>query len=86
MSLDQKDVELIEHLIYKNSDDIAISISRSFERLEERVDAMESRLYTRISEVEDRIEASRQDTADSLGEMKDSLNSLLHDSEPDELD
>ncbi|MGB7746824.1 MAG: helix-turn-helix domain-containing protein, partial [Verrucomicrobiia bacterium] len=39
MSLEQKDLELIERVIYKNGDDIAVSIGRSFERLEERIDA-----------------------------------------------
>jgi len=37
--LEQKDLELIERVIYKNGDDIAVSIGRSFERLEERIDA-----------------------------------------------
>ncbi len=71
MSLDQKDLELIERLIYKNADDVAISIARSFERLEERIDTMEARLYTRISEVEDRMESGRQDLSDSIGNVKD---------------
>ena len=49
MALDQKDLELIERVIYKNGDDIAVSIGRLFERLEERMDAMESRLYSRLA-------------------------------------
>jgi len=56
MSLDQKDLELIERIIYKNGDDIAVSIGRSFERLEERIDAAESRIYSRVAEVEDKID------------------------------
>ena len=55
MSLEQNDLELIERIVYKNSDDIAISISRSFERLEERIDAAESRIYTRLVDLEDTI-------------------------------
>ena len=47
--------EDIERLIYKSNDDIAVSIGRSFERMEERIDAMESRLYSRLSDVEDLI-------------------------------
>ena len=43
MALEQKDIELLERVIYKNSDDVAVSIARSFERLEERIDAAESR-------------------------------------------
>ena len=52
MSLEPRDLELIEHIIYKNGDDVAVSIARSFERLEERVDAMESRIYLRLAEIE----------------------------------
>jgi hypothetical protein len=37
MALDTKDLEFIERAIYKNADDIATSIARSFERLEERL-------------------------------------------------
>ncbi|MFA6294922.1 MAG: hypothetical protein WC666_00670 [Candidatus Paceibacterota bacterium] len=76
MSLDQKDLELIERLVYKNSDDIAVSIARSFERLEERIDATESRIYTRLAEIEDKVEASRQDISDSLGEVRDEVREL----------
>ncbi len=70
MALEQKDLELIERIIYKNGDDIAISISRSFERLEERLDAVESRLYSRFSEVEDNVEGARQNIVDVIGDLK----------------
>lgn len=73
MSLDQKDTELIERIVYKNSDDIAISIARSFERLEERIDGSESRIYSRLSEVEDKIEAGRQDLSDLIGEIREEV-------------
>ena len=76
MSLDQKDVELLERVIYKNGDDIAVSIGRSFERLEERIDAAESRVYSRFADVEDKIESSRQDVADEIGEVKGELREL----------
>jgi hypothetical protein len=56
MTLDPKDIELIERVIYKNGDDIAISIGRSFERLEERIDAAESRMYGRLADIEDKID------------------------------
>ena len=65
MAIDQKDLELIERVIYKNGDDIAISMGRSFERLEERIDSAESRIYGRLCEIEDKIEAMRFDVADS---------------------
>lgn len=48
-------MELLERVIYKNGDDIAVSLARSFERLEERIDAAESRIYSRLSDVEDKI-------------------------------
>lgn len=76
MSLDTKDIELIERVIYKNGDDIAVSIGRSFERLEERIDAAESRIYGRLAEVEDKIDASRQDTFDYLGQMKEEMRDM----------
>lgn len=76
MSLEQKDLELIERIIYKNSDDIAVSISRSFERLEERIDATESRLYSRLADVEDKVEASRQDISDSIGNIREEFREL----------
>jgi hypothetical protein len=56
MSLDTKDLELIERVIYKNGDDIAVSIGRSFERLEERIDSAESRIYGRLADFEDKLE------------------------------
>jgi prefoldin subunit 5 len=73
MALEQKDIEMIERVIYKNGDDIAVSIGRSFERLEERIDAAESRLYSRLSDLEDKVEASRQDISDELGEIRTEL-------------
>jgi hypothetical protein len=77
MSLDQHDIELINRLMYKNSDDIAVSIARSFERLEERVDASESRLYSRLSDVEDKIESCRQDMSDTLGDVKAQISDYI---------
>ena len=62
MNLHQKDIEVIERIIYKNGDDIAVSIARSFERLEEWIDAAESRVYSRLADVEQTIvENSRAD-------------------------
>lgn len=70
MSLEQKDLELIERAVYKNGDDVAIAIARSFERLEERIDDMDSRLYSRLSDLEDKLEVSRQDVADEFTNVK----------------
>lgn len=77
MTLDQKDIELIEQLLHKCDDDIAVSISRSFERLEERIDAAESRLYARFADVEDRIESQRQEMSDELGDIRKEMRELV---------
>lgn len=76
MSLEQKDIELIERIVYKNSDDVAVSISRSFERLEERIDALEARVSARITDAEDKIESMRQEFSDELGDVKEELREL----------
>jgi prefoldin subunit 5 len=79
MALDPKDIELIERVIYKNGDDIAVSIGRSFERLEERIDAAESRIYSRLAEIEDKIEAARQDLDDKLGDVREDIKGTADD-------
>ena len=53
-------IESIERMIYKNSDDVAVSIARSFERLEERIDGAESRLYSRVADLEDKMEEAKE--------------------------
>ena len=70
MALDQKDLELVERIVYKNGDDIAVSIARSFERLEERMDAMESRIYSRMADVEVATEGSRQDILEAVADLR----------------
>ena len=75
--LTQQDLEQIERVIYKNGDDVAVSIARGFERLEERIDATESRLCSRFAEVEDRIEAARQDIADCIGNVREELRKTM---------
>lgn len=84
MALEQKDIELIERVIYKNSDDVAVSIGRSFERLEERIDAAESRIYGRLSDLKDRIEASRQGISDELGDLRGEIRDRDKASDLDE--
>jgi hypothetical protein len=79
MALEQKDLESIERVIYKQGDDIAVSIGRSFERLEERIDAAESRIYSRLSDLEDKVETSRQDLADTLGDVLKEVRSMAED-------
>ena len=70
MPLEQRDLDAIERVIYKSSDDLAVSIARSFERLEERIDAAESRIYGRLSELENKIETSRQDLSDEFSSVR----------------
>jgi Tfp pilus assembly PilM family ATPase len=55
--LTQKDVELMERIVYKSADDIAVSIARSFERLEERMDAIESKTWCRLTDIGDEMGA-----------------------------
>lgn len=78
MSLDQKDLELIERVIYKNGDDVAVSIARSLERLEERIDATESRLYRRLAGLEETIDTSRQALADELGDVRGEVREIAY--------
>ena len=42
------------------------------------MDGSESRLYSRIVEVEDKIECSRQDLSDELGVIRKNMHELLH--------
>lgn len=69
MSLHPKDIELIERVIYKNGDDIAVSVARSFERLEERIDATESRLYSRIADVEEKVGIEKGDVVKRISDL-----------------
>jgi hypothetical protein len=71
--LSKRDLEMIERVIYKQGDDVAVSIARSFERLEERIDAAESRLYSRFAELEDKVEEHRQSLADEFGGIRSDL-------------
>jgi hypothetical protein len=50
--LKHADLEAIERVIYRNGDDIATAIGRSFERLEEKMNAAESHIFGRLTEIE----------------------------------
>jgi hypothetical protein len=63
-ALTQRDLEEIERIINKNSDDLAISIARAFERLEEHIDGNAGRIYSRLADIEGRVEEYRLDVAD----------------------
>lgn len=66
-------IEQIEQMIYKNGDDVAVSIARSFERLEERLDAAESRIYSRLADVESRVEACEANVCQEIDSIRDVL-------------
>lgn len=51
--LTQKDLETIERIAYKTTDDIAVSIMRTIERLEDHIDALEARQYVLLQEIKD---------------------------------
>jgi hypothetical protein len=51
------DLEAIERVIYRNGDDIAMAVGRSFERLEEKMNSIESHIYGRLSEIEKEIKS-----------------------------
>lgn len=74
-----KYLEIIEKIVYKNADDIAVSISRSFERLEERMDSSESRIHSRLGGLDDKIENCRQDLSDTIADMRELIIKLLND-------
>ena len=59
-NLTQGDIESIERIVWKCGDDVAVSIARSFERLEERIDGAESRLYSRFADLEDKMEEAKE--------------------------
>ena len=59
------DLVAIERIVRKNGDDLAVAVERGLERLEERIDGAETRVYGRLGEIEDRInERAAEDAAD----------------------
>jgi hypothetical protein len=54
-AISERDLEEIEGLVSKASGDIAEVIGRGLERVEERIDAAESRIYGRLADVEDMV-------------------------------
>jgi hypothetical protein len=76
MSLEQKDLELVERIIYKHGDDVAIAIGRSFERLEERIDAAETRLYSRLADIEECVDDNSQNVTDIFEAVREDIREL----------
>jgi gas vesicle protein len=73
MALNPKDLEQIERIIYKNGDDICVANARAFERLEERIDAAESRIYSRMAELEDGIQRAREELMIEFADLTEFL-------------
>ena len=66
MALEPNDLDFIEGLTFKNADDSAVAIARSFERVEERLGDMETRISGRLSSVRDAIDGSCEDILNRL--------------------
>jgi len=47
----------IERVIYQNGDDLAIAVSRAFERLAEQLAAAESRIFGRLNKMETELKS-----------------------------
>ena len=69
MSLNQKDLEVIERAISKACHDLGNSLCRPFLLLEAKVDAAESRLSGRMNELSERIDTGREDIKQELDSM-----------------
>lgn len=65
--------EEFEQLLNRHHDDLAISITRSLERLEERLDAMESRIYSRFGDLEDNNQKRYENIVEILKLINDKL-------------
>ena len=88
MALTQKDLEQIERVIYKNGDDVAMANSRAFERLEERLAAMESRVCQLIDDgvtdmcvaqrgTEEKFAALGKEITGQISDVNERLTELL---------
>jgi hypothetical protein len=64
MPIERKDLERIERTILRCTGDIAEAIGRSIERLEERIDAAETRICGRLPELEDSLQTPTIGSAD----------------------
>ena len=54
------DLEAIERVIYRNGDDIATATSRAFERLEEKIIALEKNILGRLVEIKKEVHSELQ--------------------------
>jgi hypothetical protein len=60
---------------------IAVAVGRGFEGLEERISAAESRICSRLAEVEDKVETGRALIADMIGDVRQEIRQSIADEE-----
>jgi polyhydroxyalkanoate synthesis regulator phasin len=78
-TFNEKQLEQIRKITYQSADDIAVSIARSFERLEERIDAMEARIYSRMSDLEDAHRYDMEKVTEDICEVLSEVQTLIKD-------
>lgn len=69
-TLNPEDLKAIDNLLYKRLDDVAVSILRGMERLEERIDVLEERLTKIIHDDDDLF-------AESLRSIREDTNEII---------
>lgn len=76
MSLEQKDIELTESIIRRTCDDLLISFERSLDRLAERLDGAETRIYSRFADLEETNDDMRQAIVDVFDSIREDIREL----------
>ena len=69
-------MELIERIIRKTCDDVAVSYERGLERVEERLDGAESRIYSRLADLEEKNEDRWQSVIETLETLREDIREL----------
>ena len=69
MALDKKELEQIEHIINDNSDELAMAVARAFERLGDKLTAMESRLSMQMEKYEGSFGVAQRDLAEKFAAL-----------------
>jgi hypothetical protein len=77
MALDERDVALIEQLIYKCGDDIKSNVERSFERVHERISDSEKRISSLVLEMDDKLDGNQLGIIDVLEALREEHRSVL---------
>ncbi len=69
MALDNSDLNFIKDVVFRNGHDIAGSIARTTAHIERYGDALESRIFKRLEEIEDKISLATE-LADVQSELR----------------